>query len=104
MLLGHLPVCDFSACSAEKSHTIKEKYRSAKGEQERHARCKDPLCKWCHSCPQKRSAVIANVRATAFRSAIGTYSSGRCDTRTSPGPNMTVGVLPTLTSSRMSAP
>ena len=33
-----------------------------------------------------------------------TYSSGMCATRTSPGPNSTVGMRPTLTRRRMSAP
>ena len=55
-------------------------------------------------CPQKRSAVRARVRVTVSSSAMGTHSSGRWALRTSPGPNITVGVCPTFTSSCMSAP
>ncbi len=56
------------------------------------------------SCPQKRSAVKARVRTAATNSSTGTYSSGRWEARTSPGPKSTAGVSPTLTSRRMSAP
>lgn len=44
--------------------------------------------------PQNRSAVNAIVRATTARSVTGTDSSGRWASRTSPGPNTTVGMPP----------
>ena len=50
-------------------------------------------------CPQNRSAVSARVRVTVSSSEMGTHSSGRWALRTSPGPNITVGVCPTFTSS-----
>ena len=54
--------------------------------------------------PQKRTAVRISACAATRRSSIVTCSSGMCATRTSPGPKRTVGIAPTLTSRRMSAP
>ena len=44
------------------------------------------------SCPQKRSAVRASVLTAVSNSPTATYSSGRWEMRTSPGPKSTVGV------------
>lgn len=46
--------------------------------------------------PQNRRVVAASVAATATRSSTGTDSSGRWASRTSPGPNTTVGMFPTV--------
>ena len=56
------------------------------------------------STSQKRMAVSTRLRVTLTRSLSGTNSSGRWALRTSPGPKSTVGIFPTFTSRRISAP
>ena len=54
--------------------------------------------------PSSRTTHSTRTRAQSTTSPIGTCSLAACAARTSPGPKITVGVAPSLTSSRMSAP